>query len=289
MTTKNFLNLPAPAKLNLFLHVVGKRDDGYHLLESVFQLIDFCDYIDLEGTEDGQITRKGDIDWPEENDLCVKAAKLLQTLAPNMGVSIEVAKNIPTGSGLGGGSSDAATVLIGLNLMWKLGLSRHELMEIGSQLGADVPFFIFGQTAFAQGTGEILKAVDVPELYFKIIYPDVHLSTASVFHSRLLEKSSPMDEQDIGRLSEKLLNYVTAPFGKNDLQKAAEALSPQIQLASNKLQSLGIPRMTGSGSAVFVAASEEKDIQKHIDLPPNWSQWNAQGIKKHPLFEWIPA
>ncbi|MCD8339452.1 MAG: 4-(cytidine 5'-diphospho)-2-C-methyl-D-erythritol kinase [Burkholderiales bacterium] len=281
-----FLNLPAPAKLNLFLHVVGKRQDGYHLLQSVFQLIDLCDYVNLEGDDSGHIIRKGDISWEIDKDLCVKAAKRLQQLAPNKGVSIEVNKNIPTGAGLGGGSSDAATVLIGLNLMWKLGLTRKELMEIGMELGADVPFFIFGQTAFVEGIGEILSPIEVKELFYKVIFPDIHTSTVEVFKSPLLKKSQALSPSL--NLQKELLEFAQKPFGKNDLQQAAESINPTITSAVQFLSNCGKPRMTGSGSAVFSASETENTLEDDTKLPPHWKQWVVKGIKKHPLYEWIP-
>ena len=149
------LNLPAPAKLNLFLHVVGRKPDGMHLLESVFSMIDLCDYLDFEVLDEPQIIREGDIRWALEKDLCYRAAKLMQQFAPDQGVRITVRKHIPDGAGMGGGSSDAATCLIALNRLWNIHKKRNELLTLAVPLGADVPFFIFGETAFAQGVGEV--------------------------------------------------------------------------------------------------------------------------------------
>lgn len=178
---KNYFSLPAPAKLNLFLHVVGRKSDGMHLLQSVFTFIDLEDRITLEELPNGQIIRAGDIRWESENDLCVRAAKLLQPLTKNRGVRISVEKNIPSGAGLGGGSSDAATCLIALNKLWDLNLSRPQLMELGLKLGADVPFFVFGQTAFAQGVGETLEPIEVNPMKVLLVFPGISLSTKEIF------------------------------------------------------------------------------------------------------------
>ncbi len=282
---KNFLSLPAPAKLNLFLHVIGVRPDGYHLLQSVFQLIDLCDYIDLEENDSGEIIRQGDIFWSDEQDLCVKAAKLLKPLAGNKGVTIRVVKNIPQGAGLGGGSSDAATTLIGLNQLWNLGLSRNELINLGVQLGADVPFFIFGQNAFVEGIGDVLSPISLPELYFKILFPNVALSTQLIYNHPGLTTSP--DLCIISSLSAQLESFATRPFGRNDLESAAKNLSKQISSALDILRPFGYPRMTGSGSAVFVAADRLDETSPFLVLPSGWQQWSVKGLKYHPLFSWL--
>ncbi len=282
---KNFLSLPAPAKLNLFLHIIGVRSDGYHLIQSVFQLIDLCDYIDLEENDSGEIIRQGDISWPVEQDLCVKAAKLLKPLAGNKGVTIRVVKNIPQGAGLGGGSSDAATALIGLNQLWNLGLSRNELINLGVQLGADVPFFLFGQNAFIEGIGDVLTPVSLPELYFKILFPNVGLSTRQIYnHPSLTTTPDLCAAASLPALLEK---FSTQPFGRNDLEPAAKSLSKQINAALNLLRPFGSPRMTGSGSAVFVAVDQPNKIGPCLVLPSGWHQWSVKGLKYHPLFSWL--
>ncbi len=282
---KNFLSLPAPAKLNLFLHVVGVRSDGYHLLQSVFQLVDLCDYIDLEENGSGEIIRQGDISWSAEQDLCVKAAKLLKPLAGNKGVNIRVVKNIPQGAGLGGGSSDAATTLIGLNQLWNLGLSRNELINLGVRLGADVPFFLFGQNAFVEGVGEVLSPIPLPDLYFKILFPNVALSTQQIYNHPSL--TTTLDLCIISSLSAQLENFSTQPFGRNDLEPAAKSLSKQIPVALDILRPFGSPRMTGSGSAVFVAVGKPDKTRSFLVLPSGWQQWSVKGLKYHPLFSWL--
>lgn len=281
---KHYLDLPAPAKINLFLHVVGRAENGYHRLQSVFQLVSLFDYIDLEELPDGKIERCGDINWPVEKDLCWRAAKLLQEKYPNKGVRITVRKNIPDGAGLGGGSSDAATTLIGLNEMWGLGLSRKDLCRLGVKLGADVPFFIFGQTAFAEGIGEILQPVEVPDMQFKIVFPNLHVSTSEIFNHPDLTRNSNLCT--IANLTKQLHNFVQSPWGRNDLELVARSLYAPIEQAVEMLSPYGKPRMTGSGSAVYVA---EENLQKKsvkMCLPDDWQQWAVKGLKKHPLWNW---
>lgn len=281
---KNYFDLPAPAKINLFLHVVGRTDNGYHLLQSVFQLVSLFDYIDLEELPDGKIERAGDINWSVESDLCWKAAKLLQEKCPDKGVRITVRKNIPDGAGLGGGSSDAATVLIGLNQMWGLGLTRQDLCGLGVKLGADVPFFIFGQTAFAEGIGEVLQPVETEEMQFQIIFPGVRVSTAEIFNHPDLTRNTNLCT--IANLRQQLHNFVQSPWGRNDLETVARSLYAPIEQAVKLLTPFGNPRMSGSGSAVYVA---EKNLDKKsikIPLPENWRQWAVKGLKKHPLWSW---
>ena len=177
------LTCPAPAKLNLFLHVVGRREDGYHLLQTLFHFIDFGDTLHFTPREDGVVRRISVLDGvPEEQDLCVRAARLLQQeCGCRMGVDISVEKRIPLGGGLGGGSSDAATTLLALNRLWQLGLSRQHLMQIGLSLGADVPVFIFGENAFAEGVGEQLQAYPLPDTWYVVLFPPVHVATAQIF------------------------------------------------------------------------------------------------------------
>src|SRR5512135_988617 len=176
------LGLPAPAKLNLFLHVTGRRADGYHTLQTAFQLIDLADWLDFERRSDGQVVREGDLDWPADDDLAVRAARLLQrTTGCRMGASIRVTKRIPPGSGMGGGSSDAATALIALNRIWNLGLDRAALAGMALQLGADVPFFVHGSNAFAEGVGEQLQPVATPPVWYAVVWPQVHVSTKEIF------------------------------------------------------------------------------------------------------------
>ena len=193
------MQFPAPAKINLFLHITGRRADGYHTLQSVFQLLDFDDTIYLEPRADGKILRTTDIAGVlESQDLCVRAAAALQQMTGSrMGVEIGVEKRIPMGGGLGGGSSDAATVLLALNRLWQLNLSREKLMEIGLKLGADVPIFVFGHNAWAEGVGEVLTAIDLPERYYVVLTPQVHVATVQVFaHPALTRDAKPLKIAD---------------------------------------------------------------------------------------------
>ena len=183
---QDFQSFLAPAKINLFLHITGQRADGYHLLQTVFRLLDFYDTIQLKPTQDGAIKRVNNIiGVPADQDLCVRAAKLLQQYSQcPLGVEIIVEKRIPMGGGLGGGSSDAATVLLALNRLWQLNLSRAQLLSLGLQLGADVPFFIYGTNAWAEGVGEQLQTISLKEAYYLVLTPDVHVSTAQIFANK---------------------------------------------------------------------------------------------------------
>lgn len=278
-------NCPAPAKLNLFLHVTGRRPDGYHLLQTVFQLIDAGDSLDFTLREDGAIRRVTDIEGvPEDSDLVVRAARLLQQELPGAsrpGVDIAVTKRLPMGGGLGGGSSDAATTLIALNHLWQAGLDRRRLMEIGLQLGADVPFFIFGRNAFAEGVGEELVEVRTPDCWYVVLEPGVQVPTAAIFSSpELTRDSEPV----------RITDFPEAPsrFGKNDLQAVAEKLFPPVSEALKWLGQYGDARMTGSGACVFCAFSDEHKADDVVQAAqktgnPRWKAWKARSIERHPL------
>ncbi|ABR88561.1 4-diphosphocytidyl-2-C-methyl-D-erythritol kinase [Janthinobacterium sp. Marseille] len=275
---------PAPAKLNLFLHVTGRRADGYHLLQSVFQLIDRGDVLHFATRDDNLIQRTTDLPGvPAESDLVVRAAKLLQTVATeknpakNFGADIAVEKKLPMGGGLGGGSSDAATTLLALNHLWQTGLSRAELMALGLQLGADVPFFIFGQNAFAEGIGEALVEVETPDRWFVVIEPGVSVPTPQIFSStELTRDTKPVKISDFSGAQES--------FGKNDLQVVAEKLFPPIAEAIQWLGQYGDARMTGSGACVFCPFEQEQQADAVLTtVPPHWKAWKAKAIKHHPL------
>jgi len=224
----SLLNCLAPAKLNLFLHVTGRRPDGYHLLQTVFQLIARCDILDFSVREDGKICRTNDLPGvPPESDLVVRAARLLQSASGQvqLGADITVKKQLPMGGGLGGGSSDAATTLIVLNHLWQTGLSRSQLMALGLQLGADVPFFIFGENAFAQGVGEELTALPTPACWFAVIEPGIAIPTASIFSSKELTRDTK-----VIRITDfpEANNLLDKNFGKNDLEVVAARQFPQV-------------------------------------------------------------
>lgn len=280
-------NCPAPAKLNLFLHVTGQRPDGYHLLESVFQLIDLCDTLHFDCRDDGQIRRLADNNpIPEEEDLVIRAAKLLHKAASDKnrgfipGVDIGIEKNIPMGAGLGGGSSDAATTLLVLNRLWNCNFSREELMALGVQLGADVPFFIFGENAYAQGIGEKLSSIKTPEGYFVVVKPPVSVPTAAIFRSRELTRNTePI------KIANFPGNYKNCPdFGKNDLQSVAIKLFPEIATALDALGQYGKSRMTGSGACVFARFGNKTEAEEvAASLSGKWEVWTAKSLQNHPL------
>ncbi|AMP03117.1 4-(cytidine 5'-diphospho)-2-C-methyl-D-erythritol kinase [Collimonas pratensis] len=286
--TRTLNNCPAPAKLNLFLHVTGRRPDGYHLLQTVFQLVDFNDLLHFELRDDDQIRRSTEIPGvPEESDLIVRAARLLQgalrqknsALAGTpLGANIGIEKNLPMGGGLGGGSSDAATTLMALNHLWQGGLSCQELMDLGLQLGADVPFFLFGRNAFAEGIGESLQKLDTPGLWFVIIQPGVTIPTEIIFSSSELTRSTkPVKMTDFSIGTKKL-------FGKNDLEAVAVSKFPEVAEAIKWLGNYGEARMTGSGACVFCAFTEEHDADKVLkSVPSQWKAWKAKAMQEHPL------
>ena len=270
---------PAPAKLNLFLHVTGRRADGYHLLQTAFQLIDRCDTLDIQLRDDAQIRRCNDIPGvPADSDLIVRAARLLQqhTHCP-LGADLTLHKRLPMGGGLGGGSSDAATTLMALNHLWQTGLSREELMQLGLQLGADVPFFIFGSNAFAEGVGEELQAIETPDCWFVVIEPGVQVPTPAIFSAKELTRDSkPVRIADFPS--------DTKVIWKNDLQTVACAMFPEIGEAVTWLAEFGDAKMTGSGSSVFCAVNDESVADKILmQVPDRWKSWKAKALNHHPL------
>ena len=271
---------PAPAKLNLFLHIVGRRADGYHLLQTVFQLLDHGDLLHFDVRDDGVIRRVNDVPGvPEASDLVVRAARLLQSTLPDQpGADITVDKRLPMGGGLGGGSSDAATTLMVLNHLWQAGKSRAELMALGLQLGADVPFFIFGSNAFAEGVGEQLTAVDGLDCWFVVLEPGVSVPTLAIFCSpELTRDTKPVKIADFS-------GALKSAFGKNDMQAAATRMFPEVDAAVTWLGQFGDARMTGSGACVFMRCESEQqaDFVLHA-APRKWKAWKAKGITKHPL------
>jgi 4-diphosphocytidyl-2-C-methyl-D-erythritol kinase len=298
-----FLGLPAPAKLNLFLHVTGQRADGYHELQSVFVPVSLADTLDFESRTDGVIERTGDVIGAPERDLCVRAAQLLRERAGTaLGVSIHVDKAIPPGSGMGGGSSDAATTLIALNRLWGLGCSRAQLAELAVELGADVPFFLGAGPAFVEGIGERLSPVAVQPAWYAVIHPQVHVSTAEIFTDPGLTRDTKLTTiaafsaaQDVSSatLQKGLKRLPASPdrqralFGTNDLQAVAMRRAPEVRAAVEHLSCFGNARMTGSGSAVFAPFDSEVQAREAIvALPAGWSGWAVQGLDEHPLAAW---
>ncbi len=276
----SFLGVPAPAKLNLFLHVTGRRPDGYHTLQSLFTFIDYGDALDFSIEPDGQVRRDGEgVDIPEQDDLCLKAARLLkQESGTAAGARIRLHKRIPVGGGLGGGSSDAATTLIALNRLWGLGWQRDRLAVLGLRLGADVPVFIEGQAAFAEGVGEQLTPCRVPECWYLVACPPVAVSTREIFAAPELTRNS---------IPVKMCDF-SVGFGRNDLQPVVVRRYPQVASLLEWLGRWGEARMTGSGSCCFVAFSEGSDARKALQqLPPEYTGFVARGMNQHPLRGWL--
>lgn len=271
---------PAPAKLNLFLHVVGRRDDGYHLLQSIFRLLDWGDALDFTLREDGAIRRGNALAGiPEADDLVVRAAQLLQAeTACAAGADITLHKVLPMGGGLGGGSSDAATTLIALNRLWQTGLNRAELAALGLRLGADVPFFIGGTDAFVEGIGERLTPIELAPAHYVIVAPGVQVPTLEIFRSPdLTRNTEPIRITDFAFRAT-----------RNDLQPVACDLHPEIAAAVEWLERFAPARMTGSGACVFAAVDSENAASDIIAAcPPKWRAWQARSQARHPLYSWL--
>jgi len=290
MTLTILNNCPAPAKLNLFLHVNGRREDGYHLLQTVFQLVDHGDTLHFALRDDEQILRVTDLPGvPAQQDLIIRAARLLQaevlrrTGALPRGVDIAIDKVLPMGGGLGGGSSDAATTLMALNKLWQGGLTREELMALGLPLGADIPFFIFGENAFAEGVGEDMQPVATPDCWYVVIEPGVQVPTAAIFCAEGLTRNT--EAVTIADFSRHLAKSNSANgFGKNDLQQVASSLFKPVADAVEWLSAYGEARMTGSGACVFGAFSTKEDADEVLsNVPSVWSAWKAKALSRHPL------
>lgn len=275
-------DVPAPAKLNLFLHITGRRADGYHLLQSVFMLVDWCDTLHFERRADGNISRE-DLGAPlPEMDLTLRAAHALKAATGcTLGAHIGVLKRIPAQAGMGGGSSDAATALLALNRLWGLDLPRSALETIGLQLGADIPFFLRGNNAWVEGIGETItpleKAHQLPQARFAVVKPAAGLETKLIFSSPNLKRDSD---------SATILGFAAEhfDFGRNDLQPVAQAICPEVTQAIEWLQDRGLQaRMTGSGSAVFARMSHEVDLS---NAPEGWQVKACENLMIHPLAGW---
>ena len=278
---QSLFDVPAPAKLNLFLHVTGRREDGYHLLQSVFMLIDWCDTLHFELRKDGQITRE-DLSWELPlNDLIVRAAKALQDISGcTLGAHIGVHKSIPAQAGMGGGSSDAASTLLALNRLWQLQLPLNVLMKVGLALGADVPFFLNGHNAWVEGIGEKLTPIAIAPARFVVVKPDAGLDTRAIFSDPNLQRNT----------KPAILSGFAADafgFGQNDLQAVAQRLCPGVSDAINWLQSLGLSgRMTGSGSAVFAYLPPNLRIDS---VPTALKVKLCRNLDVHPLMGWASS
>lgn len=286
---KALYDLPAPAKLNLFLHITGRRADGYHLLQSVFMMIDWCDTLHVELRSDGGLSREDLTTQLPAEDLILRAARALQRFAsPGQGAHIGVAKDVPAEAGMGGGSSDAATCLLALNRLWKLHLPLARLEEIGLALGADVPFFLRGRNAWVEGIGDQITAIDVPAARFAVAKPAEGLETRLIFEASDLNRATPAaiisgfaaDSAASGS------NFGKSgfAFGHNDLQPVAQRLCPAVSDAIDWLGAQGLSaRMTGSGSAVFAAMPHDVEL---ADAPEGWRVRKCSNLAVHPLFGW---
>ena len=275
----NKLIYSAPAKLNLFLHVVGRRSDGYHLLQTVFRFLDFSDQVSLTIRDDNKIQLNTPIlGVPAEKNLCVQAARLLQKESgTSVGVEISLEKLIPMGGGLGGGSSDAATTLLALNRLWDLNWSREELMELGLNLGADVPVFIFGENAFAEGIGEKLKPIKLLPAWYLVLTPPVHVSTADIFASKELTRNT---------IPVKIPPF-SVGLGHNDLESVVCLAYPQVACHLEWLRQLNrttMAAMTGSGACVFAEFITESAARMALaSVPLGMSGFVVQGLDRHPM------
>ncbi|PUE21105.1 4-(cytidine 5'-diphospho)-2-C-methyl-D-erythritol kinase [Limnohabitans sp. WS1] len=278
---KSLYDVPAPAKLNLFLHITGRRPDGYHLLQSVFMLIDWCDTLHFEKRPGGGISREDLTMALPDNDLITRAAHLLQNhTGCTDGVHIAVEKQIPAQAGMGGGSSDAASCLLALNRLWKLKLNLSELEQLGLKLGADVPFFLRGRNAWVEGIGEKITPIDLPAAHFWVIKPPTGLETSQIF-------AHPDLKRDTNTATISVFAAQTYDFGHNDLQAVAQNLCPGIGQAIHLLNDHGLQaRMTGSGSAVFALC---KDNTKKVTVPDHFLSRFCSNMEVHPLSGWASS
>ena len=286
--TRHFLGIPAPAKLNLFLHVLGRRADGYHELQSVFVPTSLADSLDFMSRADGRIERDGDVIGDLPQDLALRAAQLLQQAAGTpLGATITVRKRIPAGSGMGGGSSDAATTLLALNRLWSLDWPREQLLPLAGQLGADVPFFLDAGPAFVEGIGERSTALAPgalgAALWAAVVWPQVHVSTVEIFNDPNLTRSAKATI--IADFSAALSRG--EPVGTNDLQPVVQRRFPEVNAALEHLARSGAARMTGSGSAVFARFDSEAAAQAAAASPPRGClAWTVRLLDAHPLAAW---
>lgn len=281
------VNYPAPAKLNLFLHVVGRRDDGYHLLQSVFTLIDRCDSVRLQVREDGEVRRVSELAGvPPEEDLAVRAALLLKEASGTaLGADIEVEKRIPMGGGLGGGSSDAATVLLALDRLWGTGFGPEVLSELGAALGADIPFFLRGSSAWVEGIGERLRPMQVPRRWYLVLTPPVAVPTGVIFAApELTRDTEALKMEDFSAQPPGSPAFASSDGFRNDLEAVVIDRYPVVGQYLEWLRQHGDARMTGSGSCVFAAFDDQEAAQGVLDaLPGSMKGFVAQGLDHHPL------
>jgi len=280
VTLTRLRDCPAPAKLNLFLHVTGRRADGYHLLQTAFRLLDWSDLLSFTLRDDASINRLTALPGiAADDDLSIRAARLLQqSTGCSLGVDIEIDKRLPSGGGIGGGSSDAATTLIALNRLWRTGQSREQLAALGLELGADVPFFIYGKDAFAEGVGERFLSLSMPNAWYVVIAPPVNVPTREIFSAKELTRNSkPI------RISDFAFDAT-----RNDLQAVACNRYPEIGEVIEWLERHAAARMTGSGACVFAQVTDESLADRIVlRCPRRWRAWKTRSLSRHPLYSWI--
>ncbi|HOB94708.1 MAG TPA: 4-(cytidine 5'-diphospho)-2-C-methyl-D-erythritol kinase [Aquabacterium sp.] len=298
MSIAALYDVPAPAKLNLFLHVTGRRADGYHLLQSVFVLIDWCDTLHFERRSDGRLQRHDLGPALPADDLSLRAARALQQASGTaLGADISVMKRVPWGAGLGGGSSDAASVLLALNRLWGLHWPRDRLQAIAITLGADVPFFVGGHNAFVEGIGEQLHPLPagaLPRQCYAVVKPEPAIATTAIFGSPLLVRDTEPAIVMSFLADTQLAARLSAGFGRNDLQAPAEASCPDVTQVARWLEArFGNSRMSGSGSAVFArigtdvqAADQPAATNRLESLPVGWIGRMCRSLAQHPLVDW---
>jgi 4-diphosphocytidyl-2-C-methyl-D-erythritol kinase len=272
------LSLPSPAKINLFLHITGQRSDGYHNLQTLFQLLDFGDKLVFRSNRSGNIKINGNIDGVDEkNNLIFHAATLLQkSTGCDLGCTIDLTKNLPMGAGLGGGSSNAATTLVGLNTLWKCGLTANQLSDLGKTLGADVPVFVHGESAFAEGIGDILTPLTLPQRWFLVITPNCHVSTREIFSNpQLTRNSSPIK-----------IRALSGVEYRNDCQDVVSKLYPAVGTVLQWVENFSAPLMTGTGASVFCSFDSKSEAQHVLSkLPKQWTGFVAKGVNRSPVHE----
>ena len=269
------IRVPSPAKLNLFLHITGRRDDGYHELQTIFQLIDLSDWLEFTQTDDLQISIDGLNSVDLEHNLIYKATQILKPYAQKTtGLSIRVEKNIPMGAGLGGGSSDAATTLIVVNQLWQCGLSIEQLAKLGVKLGADVPIFVYGRNAWAEGIGEQLTFIDLEQKKYIVLKPDCFISTQLLFSQKTLTRNTK---------SSKFCAYQLTPFNfGNNFEPLARSLYPEVNEAMQYLDQFGIAKLTGTGACVFTEVTSDMNIDEILAHSP-CKAYLVNGLNESPL------